>query len=56
MAEQFRLPIARDQMLKAASDFERMARDAEQREIVQGVTQLKALATRGYLSHWGKRS
>ncbi len=56
MAERFRLPIARDQMLKAASDFERMARDAEQREIVQGVTQLKALATRGYLSHWGKRS
>lgn len=54
MAERFRLPIARDQMLKAASDFERMARDAEQREIVQGVSHLKALATRGYLSHWSR--
>jgi hypothetical protein len=56
MAERFRLPIARDQMLKAASDFERMARDAEQREIVQGVTELKALASRRYLSKWGKRT
>ena len=51
MAERFRLPIARDQMLKAASDFERIARDAEQREIVQGMSHLKALATRGYLFH-----
>ena len=51
MAEQFRLPIARDQMLKAASDFERMARDAERREIALGVTHLKELATRGYHSH-----
>ncbi|HUL87407.1 MAG TPA: hypothetical protein VLU23_04390 [Pseudolabrys sp.] len=42
MAEQFRVHIARDQLLKAATDYERMARDAEQREIAQG---LQALAT-----------
>jgi len=42
MAEQFRVHIAHDLLLKAAADYERMARDAEQREIAQG---LRALAT-----------
>ena len=45
MAERLRVQTAREQMLKAASDFERMAQDALQREIVQGLTQLRALAT-----------
>ena len=45
MAERLRVQTARDQMLKAASDFERMAQDAEQREIAQGLTQLKAFTT-----------
>jgi hypothetical protein len=52
MAERLRVQAARDQMLKAASDFERMAQDAEQREIAQGLTQLKAFAT----SQHGPRS
>jgi hypothetical protein len=33
-------------MLKAASDYERMARDAELREIAQGVSLLGALVVR----------
>jgi hypothetical protein len=33
-------------MLKAAADYERMARDAEQREIAQGVSLLRALIVR----------
>lgn len=49
MAERLQVQTAREQMLKAASDFERMARDAEQREIAQGLTQLKARAT--YIPH-----
>ena len=44
MAELFRVQIARDQMLKAAADYERMARDAKQREIAQGISHLRALA------------
>jgi hypothetical protein len=36
MAKRLRVQTARDQMLKAASDFERMAQDAERREIAQG--------------------
>jgi hypothetical protein len=34
-------------MLKAAADYERMAREAEQREISQGLSHLRALAVRG---------
>ena len=49
MAEQFRVHIARDQMLKAAADYERMARDAEQREIAQGVSYLRALTAGRHL-------
>ena len=44
MAQQFRVQIARDQMLKAASDYERMADEAELREIAQGLSYLRALA------------
>ena len=33
-------------MLKVAADYERMARDAEQREIAQGLLQLRALVVR----------
>jgi hypothetical protein len=32
-------------MLKAAADYERMANDAEQHEIVLGLSQLRELAT-----------
>ena len=52
MAERLRVQTSRDQMLKAALDFERMAQDAEQREIAQGLTQLKAFST----SQYGLRS
>ena len=43
-AERLRVQIARDQMLKAAADYDRMARDAEQREIAQGLSHLRAIA------------
>jgi hypothetical protein len=33
-------------MLRVAADYERMARDAEQREIAQGLSYLKALIVR----------
>ena len=48
MAERLRVQSARDQMLKAASDFERMAQDAEQREIALGLTHLKSCAATHY--------
>ena len=48
MAERLRVQSARDQMLKAASDFERMAQDAEQREIALGLTHLKSFAATHY--------
>ena len=41
-----RVQNARDQMLKVAADYERMARDAEQREFAQGLSHLKALIVR----------
>jgi len=44
MAGHVRVHIARDQLLKAAADYERMAQDAEQREIEQGLSHLRALA------------
>jgi len=44
MAEHFRVHIARDQLLKAAADYERMAQEAEQREIEQGLSHLRAVA------------
>jgi hypothetical protein len=34
-------------MLKVAADYERMARDAKQREIAQGLSYLRALASNG---------
>ena len=45
IAAQLRGQIARDRMLKAAADYERMADDAEQREIVLGFSHLRELAT-----------
>lgn len=45
IAAQVRGQIARDRMLKAAADYERMAIDAEQREIVLGLSHLRELAT-----------
>jgi hypothetical protein len=48
MAERFRVQIARDQLLKAASDYERMAQDAERREIAQGLSYLRLLAAGRY--------
>ena len=55
IAERFRVQSAREQMMKAASDYERMARDAEQREIAQGLSHLRALATNEYLDRWNGR-
>jgi hypothetical protein len=51
MAERLRVQAAREQMLKAASDFERMAQDAEQREIAQGLRQLNDFATSQHRPH-----
>jgi hypothetical protein len=56
MAKRLRVQTARDQMLKAASDFERMAQDAERREIAQGLTQLKAFAITQYPRSSGRQS
>jgi hypothetical protein len=46
VAGRLRVQNARDQMLKVAADYERMARNAEQREIAQGLSHLKALIVR----------
>jgi hypothetical protein len=46
VAARLRVQNARDQMLKVAADYERMALDAEHREIAQGLSHLKALAVR----------
>lgn len=46
VAGRLRVQNARDQMLRVAADYERMARDAEQREIAQGLSQLRALVVR----------
>lgn len=46
VADRLRLQNARDQMLKVAADYDRMARDAKQREIAQGLSHLSALVVR----------
>lgn len=46
VAGRLRVQNARDQMLRVAADYERMARDAEQREIAQGLSYLRALVVR----------
>ena len=46
VAGRLRVQNARDQMLRVAANYERMARDAEQREIAQGLSYLKALIVR----------
>ncbi len=43
MAARFRGDFARRHMLKAADDFERMARDAQEREVLTGIAQLGQL-------------
>lgn len=43
-AERLRVQDARDQMLRVAGYYERMAKDAEEREIAQGLSHLRALA------------
>ena len=44
MAQLLRVQSSREQMLRAAADFERMAQDAKAREIAEGLTHLRALA------------
>jgi len=51
VAGRLRVQNARDQMLRVAADYERMARDAEQREIAQGLSHLRALIVRQSLAH-----
>jgi hypothetical protein len=46
VADRLSLQNARDQMLKVAADYERMALDARQREIAQGLSHLSALVVR----------
>jgi len=46
VAGRLRVQNARDQMLRVAANYERMARDAEQREIAQGLSLLGALVVR----------
>jgi hypothetical protein len=43
LAGRLRLDFAREQMLSAADDFERIAYEAREREIVHGIWQLGAL-------------
>lgn len=51
VADHLRVQNSRNQMLKVAADYERMARDAEQREIAQGLSHLRALIVRQNLGH-----
>ena len=46
VAGRLRVQNTRDQMLRVAADYERMARDAEQQEIAQGLSYLRALVVR----------
>jgi hypothetical protein len=46
IAGRLRMPNARVQMLKVAADYERMAGDAELREIAQGLRHLRRLAAK----------
>ena len=42
MAQSLRVQSSREQMLRAAAAFERMAQDAEAREITEGLVHLRA--------------
>ena len=46
IAARFRVDFARNQMLKTADDFERIAYDEREREIVHGMAELGALVRR----------
>jgi predicted glycosyl hydrolase (DUF1957 family) len=50
LAERLHAQLAREVMLKAASDYERMASEAEQQEIAQGLSHLRAVASDLYLA------
>ena len=50
VAGRLRLQNTRDQMLRVAADYERMARDAEQSEIAQELSHLRALVVRQHHS------
>ncbi len=39
-ASRFRVDFARNQMLKVAEDFERIAQEAREREITQGISRM----------------
>ena len=45
MAERFQGDFARSHMLKAAADFERMANDAQDREVLTGIARLGELVS-----------
>lgn len=45
LAERLHAQLAREVMLKAASDYDRMAREAEEHEIAQGLSHLRAVAS-----------
>jgi len=45
-AVRLRMPDTRDQMLRVAEHYERMGREAEEREIAQGLSNLGALVIR----------
>jgi hypothetical protein len=48
MAGSFRGQFAREQMLKVATNYDRMAQDAKIREIAQGISHLTALVASRY--------
>jgi hypothetical protein len=49
MAARFRVDFARSQLLKSAENFERIARDEREREIVHGIAELGVMVCR---VHW----
>ena len=50
LAERLHAQLAREVMLKAASDYDRMAHEAEQHEIAQGLSHLRAVASELHLA------
>ncbi len=49
VAARFRVDLARNQMLKTADDFERIAREEREREIAHGIARLGVLVCK---VHW----
>jgi hypothetical protein len=50
LAVRLHAQLAREVMLKAASDYDRMAHEAEQHENAQGLSYLRAVASELYLA------